>query len=174
MKIWSKISEIPEMEMKIFLIALGIIIVSMPVFEFLIQNVNESANNQEFPFDQEKLAFLDGSALLPISDPGAPEPKVVKKMPVVITSYSRSVWETDDTPFITAANTEVRDGIIANNYLPFGTRIRIPEIYGDKIFVVEDRMHSSKSKYQIDIWFSSYSEAKEFGAQKSYIEILES
>ena len=120
------------------------------------------------------MAFLDESALLPVSDPGAPEPKVVKKMPVVITAYSSSVWQTDSTPFITASNTEVRDGIIANNYLPFGTRIRIPEIYGDKIFVVEDRMHRSKSKYQIDIWFSSYTEAKEFGAQRSYIEILES
>jgi len=174
MKIWSKISEIPEMEKRIFLISLGIITVLMPVLELTVQDVNESANNQEFPFDQEKLAFLDGSALLPVSDPGAPEPKVVKKMPVVITAYSSSVWQTDSTPFITASNTEVRDGIIANNYLPFGTKIRIPEIYGDKIFVVEDRMHRSKSKYQIDIWFSSYAEAKEFGSQRSYIEILES
>ncbi len=172
MKIWLKISEIPEMEKRIFLIALGAITVLMPVFELAVQNANESANNQESPFDQEKLAFLDESALLPVSDPGAPELKVVKKMPVVITAYSSSVWETDSTPFITASNTEVRDGIIANNYLPFGTKIRIPEIYGNKIFVVEDRMHSSKSKYQIDIWFPSHGEAEEFGAKRSYIEIL--
>ena len=41
MKIWSKISEIPEMEKRIFLISLGIIAVLMPVFELTVQNVNE-------------------------------------------------------------------------------------------------------------------------------------
>lgn len=102
-----------------------------------------------------------------------PSPKVVKKINVVATAYSSTVQQTDDEPFITAAGTQVRDGIIANNLLPFGTKVRIPEIYGEKIFVVEDRMSSKKGYYHIDIWFPSYWEAKNFGAKRTYVEVLE-
>ena len=103
-----------------------------------------------------------------------PEPKVVKTLDVLATAYSSTPEETDDDPFVTASGTMVKDGIIANNLLPFGTKIRIPELYGDKIFVVEDRMNSRKSAYQIDIWFASKAQAKEFGAKQTYIEVLES
>lgn len=91
---------------------------------------------------------------------------------VVITGYSSTPEETDEDPFITASGDWVHDGIVAANFLPFGTEIRIPEIYGDKIFVIEDRMHPRK-KQQIDIWFPSKQEALEFGAHYSYIEVLE-
>ena len=103
-----------------------------------------------------------------------PEPKVVKTIKVMATAYSSTPDQTDDDPFITAAGTWVRDGIIANNLFPFGTRVRIPELYGDKIFVVEDRMNRRKGSYHIDIWFPSYWEAKNFGAKTTYVEVLES
>lgn len=119
------------------------------------------------------LSLIQGNSLLPVADPNGPEKKVVREMNVIATAYSSTVWQTDDTPFITAAGTQVRDGVIANNILPFGTKIRIPELYGDKVFVVEDRMNWKKGNYQIDIWFSSYNEAKAFGAQTTYIEVLE-
>lgn len=99
--------------------------------------------------------------------------EVVKKIKMIITAYSSRVEETDSTPFVTASGKTVADGIIANNMLPFGAKIRIPELYGDKIFVVEDRMHQRKGKYHVDIWFPEYSQAKEFGAKLTYIEILE-
>ena len=102
-----------------------------------------------------------------------PEPKVVKRIKVVATAYSSTPQETDNEPFITAAGTWVRDGIVANNLLPIGTKIRIPELYGDKVFIVEDRMSSKKGYYHIDIWFPSYLEAKNFGAKLLYMEILE-
>ena len=123
---------------------------------------------------KEKMAFMQGNTLLPVSNPSGPEAKVASKVPVIVTAYSSSVWETDNDPFITAAGTWVRDGIIANNLLPFGTKVRLPELYGEKIFVVEDRMSWKKGNYHFDIWFPSYSEAKNFGAQRTYIEILES
>lgn len=100
--------------------------------------------------------------------------KVVKKIKVIITAYSSTEDQTDDTPFITASGKEVADGIVANNLLPFGTKIRIPEIYGDKIFVVEDRMNKRKSDYHFDIWFPTYMQAKNFGAKTAEIEVLES
>ena len=108
-----------------------------------------------------------------IANSPLPSPRVVKRIKVVATAYSSTPQQTDDEPFITAAGTRVRDGIIANNLLPFGTKIRIPELYGEKVFVVEDRMHWRKGDYQIDIWFPSYWEAKNFGAKRIYMEILE-
>jgi len=88
----------------------------------------------------------------------------------VVTAYSSSPDETDDDPFITAAGTAVRDGIIATNMLPFGTKVRIPELFGDRIFVVEDRMHQ-RFRDRIDIWFSSKKGAREFGKRIAHIEI---
>jgi 3D (Asp-Asp-Asp) domain-containing protein len=96
-----------------------------------------------------------------------------KKMNVIITAYSSTVEETDSTPFITAQGTLVRDGIVANNSLPFGTKIRIPELYGDRIFTVEDRMNAKKSKYNFDIWFPSHDSATNFGVKRTYIEVIE-
>ncbi|MEA3295922.1 MAG: hypothetical protein U9Q27_02170 [Patescibacteria group bacterium] len=117
------------------------------------------------------ISMIGNNSILPIVS--VPENKIKYKRNVIITAYSSTVWQTDSTPFITASGNYVKDGIIANNLLPFGTKVRIPEIYGDKIFVVEDRMHWKKSDYHIDIWFDTYNGAKKFGAQKTYMEVLE-
>ena len=117
-----------------------------------------------------ELSFSQFNALLPYPSP-TPE-KVVKTIRVVVTAYSSTPEQTDDTPFITAAGTKVREGIVAANFLPMGTKIKLPDLYGDKIFVVEDRMHPRKH-YMVDIWFASYTEAKAFGAKLTYVEVLE-
>ncbi|MBI2643925.1 MAG: 3D domain-containing protein [Candidatus Wildermuthbacteria bacterium] len=91
---------------------------------------------------------------------------------ILVTAYSSTPEQTDDTPFITAAGTMVRDGIVATNMLPLGTRIKLPDLYGERVFVVEDRMHPRK-RDQVDIWFPSYGQALQFGVKKSTIEILE-
>jgi 3D (Asp-Asp-Asp) domain-containing protein len=100
--------------------------------------------------------------------------KLPKELNVVLTAYSSTVEETDSTPFITANGSTVRDGIVANNLLPFGTKIKIPELYGNRIFTVEDRMNAKKSKYHFDIWFPSHDSATDFGVKNTYIEIIES
>jgi 3D (Asp-Asp-Asp) domain-containing protein len=99
--------------------------------------------------------------------------KVVKTINVKITAYSSTTDQTDDSPFITASNKFVRDGIIANNLLPFGTKIRIPKLYGDKVFVVEDRMNKKKGDYHIDIWMPERVLALNFGVKNADIEVLE-
>jgi len=99
--------------------------------------------------------------------------KVVQKIKVVITAYSSTPEETDDTPFITASGKTVADGIIANNMLPLGTKIRIPELYGNKVFTVEDRMNRRKSNYHFDIWLPSKELAINFGVKTAEIEVLE-
>jgi len=94
--------------------------------------------------------------------------KVVK---ILATAYSSSVDETDDTPFITASGSHVRNGVIAANFLPFGAKVRLPEVFGDKVFTVEDRLNASYND-RIDIWFPSKGEALKFGSQITEMEIL--
>jgi len=157
----------------VLLIMVGVLISFLPIFKLESQNVKAKFDIKKIENFEEELVIIQGNSLLPISNPLNPEPKVIRKINVVITAYSSTPWQTDDNPYITAAGTQVREGIVANNKYPFGTKIRIPEIFGDKIFVVEDRMNWEKGKYHIDIWFSSYFEAKNFGAKRTYIEVLE-
>ena len=88
---------------------------------------------------------------------------------VLVTAYSSTVDQCDSTPFITANGTHVHDGTVAANFLKFGTKVRFPSLYGDKIFTVEDRM---KSNYKVDIWFPTRQEALNFGAKRVEMEIL--
>lgn len=97
----------------------------------------------------------------------------IRELVVPITAYSSTPDQTDESPFITAWGTYVRDGIVAANFLPFGTKIKIPGIFGDKIFVVEDRMNS-RHVYKIDIWFPDRQSALEFGIKTTKIQIVES
>jgi len=117
-----------------------------------------------------EMPIIEQTTFLAIASP--PKAKVIAKVSAVITGYSSSIDETDADPFISASGAWVHDGMIANNYLPFGTQIRIPEIDKDKIFIVKDRMSWKKGNNHFDIWFPSKQKAKEFGAKFTYIEIL--
>jgi len=99
--------------------------------------------------------------------------KIVKTIKVLVTAYSSTPDQTDSTPFITASGESVADGIIANNMLPFGTKIKIPALYGDKIFTVQDRMNKRMGNYRFDIWFPTKPLALKFGVQATDIQILE-
>lgn len=90
---------------------------------------------------------------------------------VIITAYSSSPYETDSSPYITASGDWVQDGTVAANFLPFGTKLKIPELFGDKVFVVKDRMHPRKG-YQVDVWFPTRAQALHFGAYYTYIELV--
>ncbi|MDP3764672.1 MAG: hypothetical protein Q8Q95_03575 [bacterium] len=123
--------------------------------------------------DNEKdingLATINGIALITSKQPLI---GVLKVYETYVTAYSSSVDETDSTPFITASGKKVRDGIVAANFLPMGTKIRIPDIFGNKIFVVEDRM-ARRHADKVDVWFPTKQEAKTFGRKKLQIEVIE-
>ncbi|PJA84062.1 MAG: hypothetical protein CO145_02570, partial [Candidatus Nealsonbacteria bacterium CG_4_9_14_3_um_filter_37_13] len=87
-----------------------------------------------------------------------------KTMYVTVTAYSSTKDQTDGDPYLTGLGTPVRDGIVAANFLPVGTVVRFPDKFGEKIFVVEDRMHE-KYGLQVDIWMSNQEKAKKFGIQ---------
>ena len=97
--------------------------------------------------------------------------EVKREYTVSATAYSSEVWQTDSTPFTTASNTHVRDGVVAANFLPFGTLVRIPELFGNKIFIVEDRMNS-RYWFNIDVWFANTQVARDFGRKNITIEVL--
>ncbi len=95
----------------------------------------------------------------------------VIKQKITVTAYSSTPDQTDDSPFITANGTVVHDGIVAANFLKFGTRVRFPKLYGDKVFVVTDRMNT-RYYYHLDIWMPSREAAKKFGVKQVDVEIL--
>jgi 3D (Asp-Asp-Asp) domain-containing protein len=98
--------------------------------------------------------------------------EAVRSLRVSVTAYSSTPDQTDSTPFITANGSHVRDGIIAANFLPFGARVRFPDLFGDKVFTVEDRMHQ-RFKYRADIWMETRQAARNFGVKRNVlIEVL--
>lgn len=118
-------------------------------------------------------ATLSGdTAIAPAVEPTGTVEAALETYEVWVTAYSSTLEETDSTPFTTAMNSEVRDGIVAANFLPFGTTLQIPERFGDKIFIVEDRMHRRKTNF-VDIWMPTKTEAEHFGITYTTIVVLE-
>ena len=99
------------------------------------------------------------------------EPEEPSFIMVEVTGYSSRAEETDDTPFTTALGTKVRPGVVAANWLPLGAEIKIPDLFGDQVFVIEDRMNR-KHPNRVDIWFPTANEALRFGIRQTRIEIL--
>lgn len=99
--------------------------------------------------------------------------KIVKRIKALVTAYSSTQDQTDDTPLITASGSKVKNGIVANNLLPFGTKIKIPKLYGDKVFVVQDRMNKRKSSNHFDVWMNDRYTALDFGVQIAEVEVLQ-
>jgi 3D (Asp-Asp-Asp) domain-containing protein len=114
--------------------------------------------------------------------------RVKRTITVLSTAYSSEAAQTDDTPCIPAMHkfdlcknyeeTGVADTIAAN-FLPLGTKVRIPELYGDKVLTVRDRMNSRYNVdkigyYRIDVWLPEKSEAITFGVKRGLtMEILQ-
>jgi len=128
-------------------------------------------NNSEVPSsNDDNTPYLSSQTFL-LGINSAFAPLTTKK--IIVTAYSSTPDQTDDTPFITASNKVVEDGIVACNFLAFGTKLRLPELFGDKIFVVEDRMHQKFSSDHLDIWFPDRETAQNFGVKETTLEILE-
>lgn len=101
-----------------------------------------------------------------------PIAKPNKIVAAVITAYTSTPDQTDDSPFIAASGKRVHDGMIAANWLPFGAIVKIPSLYGDKEFVVEDRMNKRYGYGRMDIWLdASKSEARKFGVKRVDVEV---
>mgnify|MGYP001064576829 CR=1 FL=1 len=162
---------------------------------FLLIDVSQETKAEEDSFfiksivsEKEPILFYENNTIFASSSPTHQKAQTVaiidesniEKKWVEITGYSSTVDQTNSDPFTTASGEHVRDGIVAANFLPFGTKIRILEMFGDKIFVVKDRMNRRYSPpYDnvwhdgyVDIWFHTREEARQQGREITYIEIL--
>lgn len=88
---------------------------------------------------------------------------------IEVSGYSSTESQTDSTPFITANGDRVHVGTLAANFLSFGTRVMFPYNFPNQTFVVDDRMNQRygdiSSGTRMDIWFSSTSEALQWGVK---------
>ncbi len=106
--------------------------------------------------------------------PAAPQPD--KTVKTVITVYTSTPDQTDSTPCITADGTDLckrgTEDVVAANWLPFGTKVKIPSLYGDRVFEVHDRMNARYGYGRMDIWLNtSKTEARKFGVKRVDVEI---
>src|SRR3989338_3576036 len=102
------------------------------------------------------------------------DPITIKKTMVVsATAYSSTPDQTDATPFITSNGKRVYDGLIFSNLFPYNTKVRIPDMFGDKIFTVNDRMNARYHTGRFDVWMGSRTDAKQFGLRRVRIQIVE-
>jgi 3D (Asp-Asp-Asp) domain-containing protein len=133
---------------------------------------------------QQVTAGLPGAGAVPVKmkwnttnapDLGTPteysKGPAVRTIMVPMSAYDSEVGQTDGSPFTTADGSQVRDGIVAANFLPIGTRIRIPDYFGDKVFEVHDRMNA-RYAYKVDIWMLKKADALKWGVRNVKIEVL--
>jgi len=103
-------------------------------------------------------------------------PKVKNTSIHVITAYNSEVGQTDNSPCITANGFDVckngKEDTIAANFLKFGTKVKIPDLFGDRVFVVRDRMNA-KHPTRVDIWMKDRPSAMKFGVKTAKIQVIE-
>lgn len=100
-------------------------------------------------------------------------------IPTVVTGYSSTPDQTDDTPWLTAWCTQTRPGIIALSRdllrtftegapFDFGDRVLVA---GVGVFLVEDTM-ATRWKNRADIWFPTRSEARQWGRREALLALV--
>lgn len=100
-------------------------------------------------------------------------PRVVKTFTARTTWYESRVGQTDANPFNTASGSRVHWGTIATNCLPFGTKVRIPQLYGNTIFTVEDRHSPRFGCHLVDVWTDHAPGHQVQNGQNITIEVME-
>jgi len=166
-KISAPIHRISE-KVAVVVVLLGLAIASVPV-----QPVQAS-------FEQFAMSILSNA--MPItfaknksSFPVAGDREPTKTITVVSTAFNSLEGQTDDSPCIPAMSSfnlcdfyeeHGYGNSVAANFLPLGTQVQFPDLYGDKIFVVRDRMNKRYGQGRVDIWLPTYAEAKTFGVKR--------
>lgn len=133
------------------------VILAIPVFAF----EGETMTYVRAQEDLEKVRVILQEILV---DMKKEEPS--KQLGIVhagkVTAYNSVPEQTDDTPFETASGKRTRDGIVANNCLPFGTKVVIE----GKTYEVEDRMNKRYGCEHYDIWMEEVPDARKFGMKR--------
>ena len=164
-----------------------IIVLMVLVFEFMFPHYTLAQTSEKTSImvpnlvvravDQviEDIGLTEANASVALIAP-IREYEVVNTYKVPITAYSSTVDQTDSTPCLTANDFDLcahnQEDVIAANFLPFGTKVRIPEYFGDRIFTVQDRMNA-RYYYRADIWMKDRASAVTWGIRYTTIEVVE-
>ncbi|MDG1949305.1 MAG: hypothetical protein P8J32_00600 [bacterium] len=140
---------------------------------------NADVDLQDLTFDDSTVAIIIASmqndtesyGTFPVAQTADPR----NTYTIPLTAYTSDPAQTDDTPCITASGLDVCErgieNVVAANFLPIGTRVRIPELYGDRVFYVEDRMNA-RYYYKMDVWMLDIGDARQFGLQYATVEVF--
>lgn len=153
MKIFSKVPSVTLEVLAAFALIAGISGATFPALQAQAESLESSGTYANFG----------------VLSPAAPR-AASRTYTIPVTAYNSLPGQTDDTPYTTAMQTPTRHGVVAANFLPLGTRVKIPELYGDEIFIVEDRMNA-RYNLKMDIWMEDLSAARQFGLKTVTIEV---
>ncbi|MCX6795529.1 MAG: hypothetical protein NT165_02260 [Candidatus Falkowbacteria bacterium] len=158
------------------------------VFQFILfpmpaladEAVAQAEAAQSNTINSIDLANIKADASTPTLDinhlPQEPEYKVISTSVHKMTAYNSEVGQTDNSPCITANGFNVcehgTEDTVAANFLKMGTKVRIPELFGDRVFTVRDRMNARHAT-RVDVWMKDRSSAMKFGVKVAKIEVLE-
>jgi 3D (Asp-Asp-Asp) domain-containing protein len=158
------------------------------VLIFVVMSCLVASNNYPHVVKAESLytAMIDLSVFvsqktntIPQKFPESKDREPVKTVWVVVTAYSSTVDQTDNTPCHTANDFDLCTyyetfgdyNTIAGNGMSFGTEVRLPDVFGDKVFIVRDRMNKRYTYGRIDVWLPTREEAVKFGVKRVKMEI---
>ena len=160
------------------------IVLSLFLATMTPQAVRADVEDVLFPVTSA-LQKLSEETLLGQTQPASGFPVANDRVPVkivraVATAYNSDVRQTDSTPCITANGFDLcafyqekgYGNTIAANFLPMGAQVRFPELFGDKVFIVRDRMNARYGYGRVDVWMPEHAEAKTFGAKYTKMEIF--
>lgn len=154
------------------------ILLDVSIFYYLPVMASNSEEIADFSENMANIVNAEDDNTFDIGQNNEEKPELTVKWTSerLITAYNSEAAQTDATPCITANGFNVcKHGVedtIAANFLKFGTKVRIPELFGDRVFVVRDRMNKRHSD-RIDVWMISKADAKMFGVQYAQIEVLD-
>lgn len=162
----------------IFIFFFDFLLFPAPAMAAESQDPSDLSQNQEILAELEETILEQDAVDLPNVNflPENDDLSVKSVRKYIVTAYNSEVGQCDDSPCVTANGFNVCEyGIedtVAANFLPFGAKIRIPELFGDRVFVVRDRMNA-RYYHRVDIWMNSRIDARKFGVRLAKIEILE-
>lgn len=86
----------------------------------------------------------------------------------IVYSYNAEEGQTDDSPTITASGEEVHEGGIANNCLPFGSKV----VIDGEVYTVNDRMNKRYGCNVFDIFLFDKKESLKWGKKTKDVILL--
>ncbi len=96
--------------------------------------------------------------------------QVIRSYTARITEYNSTPGQTSGDPFITANGEHVYFGGVAVNCVKFGTKLRLPKIFGNKVFRINDR--GGMPCGNVDVWLDPHYMHGWRGTQYSLVQII--